>query len=92
MSLDASTLTRNLRPLVDAGWVRLESGDDDRSRLVSATASGRAKFAVAQRAWKRAQAAFNTRLGEASVARLHATVHECMALLDDIDAKEKSTH
>ena len=26
MKMDASTLTRNLRPLVDAGWVTLEAG------------------------------------------------------------------
>ena len=29
MKMDASTLTRNLRPLVDAGWVTLEAGADD---------------------------------------------------------------
>ena len=28
MKMDASTLTRNLRPLVDAGWVTLEAGTD----------------------------------------------------------------
>ena len=34
MKMDASTLTRNLRPLVDAGWVTLRAGTDARSRLV----------------------------------------------------------
>lgn len=82
MNLDASTLTRNLQPLIAAGWVVVGPGENERSRLVEATASGRDKRAEAQRAWKRAQLAFNERVGEDAVVRLHALVDECMALLD----------
>jgi len=82
MRLDASTLTRNLQPLIAAGWAVLGPGDDERSRLVAATDAGREKRAAAQRAWKRAQLAFNERVGAAAVARLHAAVEECMAQLD----------
>lgn len=82
MDLDASTLTRNLQPLVAAGWVVVGPGEDERSRTVGATASGRRKHAQAQRTWKQAQLAFNDRLGPDVVARLHAVVEECMALLD----------
>jgi DNA-binding MarR family transcriptional regulator len=82
MSLDASTLTRNLQPLISAGLADLGPGDDERSRLVTATDAGRAKRIEAQRAWKRAQLAFNERVGAAAVARLHAAVDECMAQLD----------
>ena len=32
MTMDASTLTRNLKPLVAAGWVVLGQGSDARSR------------------------------------------------------------
>jgi DNA-binding MarR family transcriptional regulator len=85
MSLDASTLTRNLQPLMTAGWVTVGPGDDERSRLVEATASGRDKRVEAQRAWKRAQLAFNGRIGEAAVSRLHAAVDDCMALLDAVE-------
>jgi hypothetical protein len=35
MRLDASTLTRNLQPLVAQGWLALGPGDDARSRSVS---------------------------------------------------------
>ena len=86
MDLDASTLTRNLHPLVAAGWVEVGPGDDERSRAVSATATGRAKHAEAQRHWKRAQASFNERLGVEMVARLHALVDECMARLDETES------
>jgi DNA-binding MarR family transcriptional regulator len=52
---DETTLTRNLRPLVAAGWVAIRSGDDRREKLVRITEAGIAKLAEARRAWKRAQ-------------------------------------
>jgi DNA-binding MarR family transcriptional regulator len=82
MGLDPSTLTRNLAALVDAGWVSMEPGDDARSRHVVATPAGRELRVQAQRAWKRSQLALNARLGDARVARLHALLDECIALLD----------
>jgi DNA-binding MarR family transcriptional regulator len=55
-SLDETTLTRNLRPLVDAGLVAVRSGDDRREKLVTVTNAATAKLAEAQPAWERAQA------------------------------------
>ena len=49
------TLTRNLKPLVAAGWLALEPGSDGRSRLVSITDAGRDKRTEAQRRWRVAQ-------------------------------------
>lgn len=83
MRLDASTLTRNLQPLVAAGWVEQGPGDDARSRSVVATDAGRAKRTEAQRAWKQAQLALNARLGNERVAALHALLDECLAALED---------
>lgn len=54
-SLDETTLTRNLRPLVDAGWIAVRSGDDRREKLVTITKAGTAKLAEARPAWERAQ-------------------------------------
>src|SRR5437762_7079038 len=34
-SLDQTTLTRNLRPLKDAGWIAVRSGEDRREKLVT---------------------------------------------------------
>lgn len=82
MQLDASTLTRNLQPLVQHGWVELGPGADARSRLVHATEAGAAKRAEAQKAWKRAQLALNQRLGNERVAQLHALLDECLQLLE----------
>jgi DNA-binding MarR family transcriptional regulator len=85
MEMDASTLTRNLQPLVAAGWVETGPGDDSRSRRVAITPAGHAKRAEAQREWKRAQLALNERLGVARVAALHA-------LLDDSLERITQTH
>lgn len=83
MGMDASTLTRNLKLLVDAGWVVQGPGPDGRSRSVSLTPAGRAKQLDARRHWKRAQLALNARLGEARVAALHALTDDALRLLDD---------
>jgi DNA-binding MarR family transcriptional regulator len=77
MKITASTLSRNLQPLVTAGWLTLEPGDDARSRRVCATPAGRDKRIEAQRRWRVAQEDLNTMLGTQRVAALHALLDEC---------------
>jgi DNA-binding MarR family transcriptional regulator len=81
MTLDASTLTRNLKPMVDAGWLELSAGDDARSRLVHITDAGRDKRAEAQRHWKAAQESLNQLLGIDAVRSLHALVDDSLQRL-----------
>jgi DNA-binding MarR family transcriptional regulator len=81
MTMDASTLTRNLKPMLAVGWLQLSPGEDGRSRLVHITETGRAKRAEAQRRWKAAQEELNALLGEARVRAIHALVDESLALL-----------
>lgn len=88
MKMDASTLTRNLRPLVDAGWVVQGAGADARSRLVEATPAGRIKRQEAQRRWRVAQESLNERLGSERVVALHALLDECQDLLADLPQGE----
>ena len=82
MQMDASTLTRNMQPLVAQGWLVVGAGEDARSRLVEVTDSGRAKRAEGQRAWKQAQLALNARLGTEQVAALHALLDAGIACFD----------
>ena len=86
LELDASTLSRNLRPLLDAGWIEQVPGADARSHLVRATADGQAKRAEAQRRWRAAQESLNTRLGPDRVVLLHDMIRESMLALDDGEA------
>lgn len=90
MRLNASTLTRNMQPLIAQGWIRLEPGVDARSRLLVATDEGKALRAEAQRAWKRAQLSLNERLTPQRVVKLHALIDECMALLDEAEDEGSS--
>ena len=84
MKIDASTLTRNLKPLIDAGWVTLDPGADGRSRLASATDAGREKRQEAQRRWRIAQESLNETLGVRRVLALHALIDDCMELLSPL--------
>lgn len=81
MTMDASTLTRNLKPLVAAGWLELAPGTDGRSRSVRITTAGRAKRAEAQRHWKAAQEQLNQALGLDEVAALHASIDRSLERL-----------
>lgn len=81
MEMEPSTLTRNLKPLISAGWVELAAGDDGRSRSIYATLAGREKRTQAQRHWKQAQESLNQTLGLQRVQALHALIQESLALL-----------
>jgi DNA-binding MarR family transcriptional regulator len=81
MTMDASTLTRNLKPLVAAGWLELAPGEDGRSRSVHLTPAGRDKRAEAQRHWKAAQLQLNEQLGLDTVAALHVLVDRSLEQL-----------
>jgi DNA-binding MarR family transcriptional regulator len=86
--MDASTLTRNLKPLIDAGWVRLDAGPDARSRLASLTEKGRHKRVEAHHKWRVAQDGINSLLGKDNVAELHALIDESMQMLEQVSESE----
>lgn len=86
MGLEASTLTRNLQPLVAEGWLLQGQGADARTRQITLTAAGRDKLAQAQRHWKAAQLQVNAQLGAERVAALHALLDDCTAALQDAAA------
>lgn len=81
MKMDASTLTRNLKPLLALGWVQLAAGADGRSRLITILAAGREKRQEAQLHWKRAQTRLNHLLGTPRLLALHALIDEALDLL-----------
>ena len=85
MGLSASTLTRNVQPMVEAGWLSVDAGPDARSRMVHITEAGRAKRAEAQRHWRAAQESLNALLGTQRVAALHELIDESTARLRATD-------
>lgn len=81
MDMDRSTLSRNLRPLVDRGWAELAAhGQDARVRVARLTAQGLAQWQLARPHWKRAQKEVNATLGAAQVLQLHQQLDEVTPL------------
>ncbi|MDM0040818.1 MarR family winged helix-turn-helix transcriptional regulator [Variovorax sp. J22G21] len=81
MNVEASTLTRNLKPMVAAGWLTQGEGPDARSRMIAVTDAGRAKRAEAQAHWRDAQLGLNDLLGVERVLALHALLDESLEVL-----------
>jgi DNA-binding MarR family transcriptional regulator len=79
--MTASTLSRNLQPLIAAGWIAQGAGADARSLLVQLTDTGEAKRREAQQYWKTAQQKINALLGVERVLALHLLIDEAMELL-----------
>jgi DNA-binding MarR family transcriptional regulator len=81
MDMERTTLLRNLRPLVAAGWVRVEARANSRQLQASLTPAGRAKYSDARPLWRLAQNAVNSVLGETEVIRLHRRVDRYLSQL-----------
>lgn len=81
MGMSASTLTRNLKPMVAGGWIEQLRCEDGRTRMLVATDCGLAKQAEAFAYWTTAQKQFNEAVGVDRVNRLQALMEECSANL-----------
>ena len=80
--MDRSTLTRNLKPLIEAGWLKEMRGEDARHRVIAITASGRKRIAKAMPHWQSAQQRLQALYGEQATLRLNA----------DLDALDQALH
>lgn len=85
LKMTASTLSRNLQPLIVAGWIAQGAGADARSRLVQLTEEGEIKRREALAHWKTAQQKLNALLGVERVLALHLLIDEAMELLGGED-------
>jgi len=63
LSLDSTTLTRTLRPLLGRGWVRSLPGEDRRERHFQLTPAGRRQLEHGRPSWERAQQRLQKALG-----------------------------
>jgi DNA-binding MarR family transcriptional regulator len=77
--MDRTTLTRNLKPLIDRGLVTVRQGRDRRSREVELSEPGRAALARAMPLWREAQARFVRSLGEGEWGDLLAGLEAAIA-------------
>jgi DNA-binding MarR family transcriptional regulator len=92
LGLERTTLTRNLKPLLEAGWLELKPGPDARQRIVTITASGREMLKRAYLAWRRAQTAFETLMGRDAVRALHQQLDTTLTQLTPLLEEESHVH
>ena len=70
LQLEKSTVSRNLERMSELGWIEARETSDRRSAELVLTAAGRGKLRAAHPAWKRAQAACRTLLGQDALENL----------------------
>jgi DNA-binding MarR family transcriptional regulator len=83
LALDTTTLSRTLRPLESAKWIRSFPGADGRERYIELTPGGRRVLDRATPAWERVQHRLQNALGPGDWAALQsATTGVVMAVQD----------
>jgi DNA-binding MarR family transcriptional regulator len=79
--MERTTVTRNLRPLETAGWVRVgRSRDDARARVVTLTLAGERTIEAAYPRWEEAQRRIRDVMGAGKMASLRAQMGDIVAL------------
>lgn len=81
LSAERTTLTRNLKPLMESGWVEIKPGADSRQRIVSITEAGRETIRRARQAWRQAQTDLENTLGMDAVLALHGQLETALLKL-----------
>ena len=87
MSMDRTTLTRNLVPLEAAGWI-VSGSPVGRARLLALTDTGEAKLRQAYPFWQVAQARVNQMLGAERQGQLHQVLKESIQCFEQGSAQE----
>lgn len=71
LGMDRTTLSRGLKPLLEAKLLKEVRGEDARQRLVELSATGRKRLEAAMPHWQCAQRAIDEGFGVERIARLH---------------------
>ena len=82
ISMDQSTLIRNLRLLERDALVKISAGIDRRERIVKITASGRRRFERAMPLWEEAQRRVSRKLNVRSTQSVAGTLLELARAFD----------
>jgi DNA-binding MarR family transcriptional regulator len=70
LGMERTTLTRNLTPLEQQGWISIHAGDDPRARMIGITGQGRSVVRRSFPFWSKAQAQIGKLLGADGQAAL----------------------
>ena len=92
LGIERTTLTRNLKPLTDAGWIEFKPAADSRQRIATITQSGRVKLKAAYVVWRAAQSRFEHLLGADALRALHAQVDSTLARITPLIEELNHVH
>lgn len=81
MRIDRTTLNRNMKPLVEAGFIGIKQGRDSRTRQVMLTGTGKDAAVSGWKLWEVAQAALKEYMGEEDLAKLVQLLSRLEALV-----------
>ena len=81
LAMDRTTLSRNLKPLREAGYLTTTGGAGRRPDVLALTPAGRAVFGRALELWRQAQGLLTERLGPSRAGLLLQTLSEAAKAL-----------
>jgi len=82
LGMDRTTLTRNLKPLIEAGLLNAAPGVDSRQRQVHISVAGKRRLQKAFPLWQQAQQEVETRFGSARTTTLNQQLEALAQALD----------
>ncbi|MCR6662074.1 MAG: MarR family winged helix-turn-helix transcriptional regulator [Luteimonas sp.] len=82
LGMDRTTLTRDLKHLVDAGWIRFATGEDARRKQVVVTAAGNRTVEQARPLWQAVQDETGMIVGDTALEKLHAVLDRATRRLE----------
>jgi len=85
--MDRTTLTRNLAVLERQGFIKISSGKDHRTRIVTATQKGRSAIAKAIPLWNEVQRELKQQMGENSWCELMQNLGHFVMVADQLNDK-----
>ena len=82
LGMDQSTLSRNIKLALEEGWVKITSGEDARTRIITNTAAGNKKHQAAKLLWESQQRNVIKVLGKNRTTELNKMIDEAIALIE----------
>ena len=83
LSMEKSTLSRNIERMRVQGWVNVEPGESGRTQLLSVSAKGRRLIVKALPLWRDAQAQTTSLLGQQGIRSIHKAADTVWASLSN---------
>jgi DNA-binding MarR family transcriptional regulator len=92
LGMDRTTLTRNLRPLVQAHWIAVTNGEDRRQHLLQLTAAGKKKVDRSLPLWEKVQRRFIAEMGAQSFSELRTLLRLAESAVTGAEADSPDAH